>query len=189
MLSKLLLMCVMLASSQAFAELIDLPLSTADSSVKLQVEGPLLSAAGEVRKYSGMLSLDRADFSRSKVTIEADLSGIVLQADGQMGGLNFAPLFQRIKNPRGVFSSSSIKRLSANRYLVSGSWVRAGKTQQIELPVEIVRIKAGDARFRIRLTKEISSTRSLEGVDALLAGSIGSADALLVFSKRAQRAG
>lgn len=91
---------------------------------------------GSIRGLKGVLTLDEADLTRSKVTASADLNTLNTGEPQRDGHLKSAEFFEAEKYPELTFESTAVKRTGEGEYEVKGNLTIHGVTKPVTLAVE-----------------------------------------------------
>jgi len=87
---------------------------------------------GKFSKFSGVLELDEADLTKSRVTIEIDVASLDTSQEQRDTHLKSADFFEVATFPTATFTSRSIKN-NGEDYDVRGDFSLHGITQEITL--------------------------------------------------------
>jgi polyisoprenoid-binding protein YceI len=126
------------------------------SKAEFQLSIAMFELEGRVGKFSSALDLDPADFTRSKLTFEADLSSITVEPGGFQGDLGLDRIFEQIPSPVVSFQSTGIVRIGPKRYEARGILSRKGKQWNARIPLEVLQLSGGRPEIRVVLSSVFS---------------------------------
>jgi polyisoprenoid-binding protein YceI len=107
------------------------------SSVQFKVKHLMVSnVKGEFRKFSGTVTLDDADITRSKVDVTIDAASIDTGVAKRDEHLKSPDFFDVATYPTLKFVSTKVARAGDNRLKVTGNLTIHGVTREVVLDVE-----------------------------------------------------
>jgi polyisoprenoid-binding protein YceI len=109
----------------------------AHSAAEFKVRHMMIShVKGSIRGLKGVLTLDDADPTRSKVTASADLNTLSTGEPQRDGHLKSADFFEAEKYPELTFESTAVKRAGEGEYEVKGNLTIHGVTKPVTFAAE-----------------------------------------------------
>ncbi|MBL0065289.1 MAG: YceI family protein [Bacteroidetes bacterium] len=90
---------------------------------------------GEFKKFDGTFTSAKADWSDLQVTVTADVNSITTENDMRDKHLMSDDFFNAEKYPTIKFTSSGIKNLGNNKYVLSGTLTIRDVTKNVEVPL------------------------------------------------------
>ena len=108
----------------------------AHSEVNFNVKHLLVSTVrGHFDKFEATLESDKEDFSDVKIEFEADVKSVGTQNGERDAHLKSADFFDAENNPKMIFKSTSVKKVSDYELQVKGNLTLRGVTKEITLDV------------------------------------------------------
>ena len=93
----------------------------------------IADVSGFFDSYDVTITASKPDFSDAVVELTADVKSVNTQVEQRDNHLRSADFFNVEKHPEMTFKSTSIKKLSDNRYELAGNLTIHGKTREIEV--------------------------------------------------------
>ncbi len=88
---------------------------------------------GKFTGFSGILELDEADLTKSKVDVSIDVATVNTADEKRDAHLRSGDFFESEKFPTATFKSKSISKAGGEYYLVKGDLSVHGVTKEVEL--------------------------------------------------------
>jgi len=108
----------------------------AHSSVKFSVSHLVISdVEGNFKKYTGEVSAAKPDFTDASVDFSVDVASINTDNDMRDKHLKSPDFFDVEKYPSMTFKSTSVKKLSGNKYELNGDLTIHGVTKPVKFDV------------------------------------------------------
>ena len=96
-------------------------LDRSHSSISFAIEHLMVSEVeGKFRKFEGTMTGEKADYSDAAVDFKAEVNSIDTDDDKRDGHLKSDDFFNAEKYPNISFKSKTFKKLSGNKYLLTG---------------------------------------------------------------------
>jgi polyisoprenoid-binding protein YceI len=109
----------------------------AHSAAEFKVRHMMIAhVKGTIRGLKGVLTLNEADPTRSKVTASADLNTLNTGEPQRDGHLKSADFFEAEKYPELTFESTAVKRTGGEEFEVKGNLTIHGVTKPVTFAVE-----------------------------------------------------
>lgn len=106
------------------------------STVKFSVPHLVISEVeGQFKNFEGMIASKSADFNNSAITFNIDVKSIDTENSDRDKHLLGPDFFDADKYPQMAFKSTSFKKLSGNKYLLSGNLTLHGVTKPVKFNV------------------------------------------------------
>lgn len=106
------------------------------STVKFSVSHLVISEVeGQFKNFEGMIASKSADFNNSAITFNIDVKSIDTENSDRDKHLLGPDFFDADKYPQMAFKSTSFKKLSGNKYLLSGNLTLHGVTKPVKFNV------------------------------------------------------
>jgi polyisoprenoid-binding protein YceI len=106
------------------------------SSVKFNIEHLVISEVeGKFKTYNGTVSASKPDLTDAIIDFSVDVNSIDTDNDMRDKHLVSADFFDAIKYPKMTFKSTSFKKVSGNKYLLSGNLTIHGITKPVKFDV------------------------------------------------------
>ncbi|MBI5067942.1 MAG: YceI family protein [Deltaproteobacteria bacterium] len=156
LLSLLALVPTLALSAPATAWKLDPSHSTVGFSVKHLV---ISQARGEFSRYTGTVTLDEADVSRSRVEASIEAASVDTRNADRDGHLRSPDFFDVAKYPTITFASTQVEKRGADRLAVTGNLTLHGVTRPVTLDVSLtpeVKGLYGETRRGFTATGKIS---------------------------------
>jgi polyisoprenoid-binding protein YceI len=120
---------VLLSTASLFAQT-KWSVDKAHSSVRFSVEHLVISEVeGQFKDFDGSISSPSADFSNAQVNFTINVNSIDTDNDGRDKHLKGADFFDTEKYPVITFKSTSFKKVSGNKYQLTGNLTLHGVTR------------------------------------------------------------
>ena len=113
-------------------------LKPAQSRVVFSLFSQLFNLSGTLSSYSGNLYLDEGDFSKSRIEVRADLSGLHLNSSPEMQLLPLDEIFRSLPSAPATFQSTKLSLVGKNLFRVEGAFVSRGKSKLVSFPMRLV---------------------------------------------------
>ena len=108
----------------------------AHSEVNFNVKHLLVSTVrGHFDKFDANIETNKEDFSDAKIEFEADVKSINTQNEERDAHLKSADFFDAENNPKMIFKSTSVKKVSDYELQVKGNLTLRGITKKVTLNV------------------------------------------------------
>lgn len=88
---------------------------------------------GSFKNFESTITASKDDFSDAKITLSADVNSVNTDDDQRDGHLKTADFFDAEKYPKITFVSSAVKKVAANKFLVTGALTLHGVTKTVTL--------------------------------------------------------
>jgi len=106
------------------------------SSVKFSVTHLVISEVeGQFKKFDGAVTTKTPDFSNSEVNFTVDVNSIDTDNENRDKHLKSPDFFDAEKYPSMTFKSTSLKKLSGNKYQLNGNLTLHGVTKPVKFDV------------------------------------------------------
>jgi polyisoprenoid-binding protein YceI len=130
--------CVLFAGSAGTAIAADtFTIDKSHSSILFAVKHMVIAKVkGEFTEYSGTISYDQADISKSNVEVTIKTASIDTKDEKRDDHLRNPDFFDAEKFPEITFKSKTIKK-SEEGFVATGDLTMRGVTKEIEIPFEI----------------------------------------------------
>lgn len=132
-----LLIVALIASEVIFAQTTKWSFDPAHSSIQFSISHLVISeVTGNFKSYEGTVLSDKADFSDAKINFTIKVNSIDTDNEKRDQHLAGADFFDTEKYPEITFKGKSLKKVSGNKYKLTGSLTMHGVTKTIELDVK-----------------------------------------------------
>ncbi|RXF71277.1 YceI family protein [Arcticibacter tournemirensis] len=106
------------------------------STVKFSVSHLVISEVeGQFKNFEGTIASKSADFNNSAITFNIDVKSIDTENSDRDKHLLGPDFFDADKYPQMAFKSTSFKKLSGNKYLLTGNLTLHGVTKPVKFNV------------------------------------------------------
>jgi polyisoprenoid-binding protein YceI len=106
------------------------------SEVNFKVKHMLVSTVrGHFDKFKATIETNKEDFSDAKIQFEADVKSINTNNEQRDGHLKSADFFDSENNPKMIFISTAVKKVSDYEMQVKGNLTLRGVTKEVTLDV------------------------------------------------------
>jgi polyisoprenoid-binding protein YceI len=106
------------------------------SSVKFSVPHLVISEVeGNFKKFNGTFTTTKSDFSDAKINFNVDINSIDTDNENRDKHLKSDDFFNAAEYPEMIFKSSSIKKLSGNKYALYGNLTIRNVTKPVKFDV------------------------------------------------------
>lgn len=106
----------------------------AHSEIKFKVKHLVVSTVtGQFNEYDATVEAEKPDFSDAKISFEADVNSIDTKNEQRDGHLKSADFFDAENHPKVTFVSKSLKKVSDNKFEVTGDMTMRGFTKEIKI--------------------------------------------------------
>lgn len=107
------------------------------TEVKFKAKHLVVSTVtGYFNKYDGSVTTNNDDFSDAKIYFEADVRSINTANERRDAHLKSADFFDVENNPKLIFKSKSVKKVSDTEYEITGDMTIRGITKEIKVKAE-----------------------------------------------------
>jgi len=93
----------------------------------------ITDVTGKFYSFEGEVTSDGEDFTDAKISFKIDASSINTENERRDGHLKGPEFFDVEKHPQITFESSSMKKISGNKYKLTGDFTMHGVTKEITL--------------------------------------------------------
>jgi polyisoprenoid-binding protein YceI len=108
----------------------------AHSEVNFKVKHMLVSTVrGNFDKFDATIETSKEDFSDAKIKFEADVNSISTRNEQRDAHLKSADFFDAENNPKMIFESTAVKKISDFEMQVKGNLTLRGVTKEVTLDV------------------------------------------------------
>lgn len=108
----------------------------AHSEVNFNVKHLLVSTVrGHFDKFDANIETNKEDFSDAKIEFEADVNSISTKNEQRDAHLKSSDFFDVENNPKMIFKSTSVEKVSEYEMKVTGNLILRGVTKEITLNV------------------------------------------------------
>ncbi len=118
------------------------------SEINFVAEALFLSAHGFFGAFDGKIEIDPDNLENSAVTITIETASINTRNERRDTHLRSADFFDATNNPQITFVSKKVTRVDAQNLLLDGDITIRGVTKPLQIPVRIVFMREGGARFK-----------------------------------------
>jgi polyisoprenoid-binding protein YceI len=108
----------------------------AHSSVEFKISHFFSKVTGRFQKFTGSVTIDRADMTKSTLKADVDVSSVDTNQAGRDKHLQSPDFFDAAKFPKMTFESKSWKKLNENEFEVTGDLTLHGVTKPVTLNVK-----------------------------------------------------
>ena len=155
-------MVAILMVAFAYAQTTDWGFDQSHSNVRFAVSHMVISEVeGNFGSYEGSVSTTKSDFSDASVKFTIDVSSIDTDDEKRDDHLRGADFFDVKKNANITFQSTSMKKVSENKYKVTGNFTMLGVTKEITLDAKYggtINDPWGNTKAGIKVTGTINRT-------------------------------
>ncbi len=141
-LARLLAPAVLLLALPAFAS-DTYTIDATHSEVGFRIRHLVAKTSGRFTKFTGTLTLDAKDISKSSVQVTIDAASINTDSEGRDKHLRSADFFDVEKFPTVTFKSTAVKDLGQGKLQVTGDLTLHGVTKSVSFPITNFGAKAG----------------------------------------------
>ena len=113
---------------------------------------------GRFKNFTGTISFDEADISKSSVEFAAKIESIDTGVDARNAHLRTADFFDAAKYPDMTFKSTRVERKAQDQYVLHGDFTLKGVTKPISLPFTVtgaIKDAQGNTRFGVAAQTKI----------------------------------
>ena len=135
---SVLFLIIMLFSAHAYAAAPQWEIDPAHSSIYFTVKHIYSSVRGSFPEFNGTVMFSPDDLDGSRFDFEVDVKSIFTGNSKRDGHLNSADFFDSGKYPKMTFSSTAVKHVSDNRYVVEGKMTVKDVTQTVSIPFTLL---------------------------------------------------
>ena len=139
---------VLVASPVAKADRKPFVFDKAHSQINFVAEAMLITAHGFFERWDGDIQIDPGNLEDSTLRIEIETASINTRVERRDNHLRSADFFDAQNHPKITFVSTKVKKVDDKNLLVTGEMTIRGKTKSLDVPVRIVFLREGDARFK-----------------------------------------
>lgn len=108
----------------------------------------LISAHGYFEKWEIDAQIDPANLENSAVALTIETASLNTRVGRRDDHLRSADFFDAAKHPQITFVSSKVKKLDDHSLTLSGNLTLRGVTKPVDIPVKVVFLRDGSARFK-----------------------------------------
>lgn len=164
-------------------------LHPSSSSIKFGVQSPspTLNMNGRFSDFKGELMLDPEAFESSSIRLSLKLDSIQLPPEQLLQALFIQTTLARYRDRSGSFTSTDIRPLADDQYLVTGDCTWDNKTQSTSVPIQVVTLSPSRSEIRFLLDGVVRPQDVKPEVAQIapgIAGTKGWAKATLIFLPR-----
>jgi polyisoprenoid-binding protein YceI len=106
------------------------------SEIKFKVRHLIVSTVtGQFKKFDAEIETPDDDFSKAKITFEAEVNSIDTNNADRDTHLKSEDFFDAANHPKMTFRSKSISKISDDKYKITGDMTMRGTTKEITLDV------------------------------------------------------
>lgn len=132
-----LLTFALITSVVIFAQTTKWAFDPAHSNIQFNISHLVISeVTGNFKSYEGTVLSDKADFSDAKINFTIKVNSIDTDNEKRDQHLTGPDFFNAEKYPEITFKGKSLKKVSGNKYKLTGSLTMLGVTKTIELDVK-----------------------------------------------------
>ncbi len=135
---KLILAIIVLVSVSIYlqAQTTTWKIDPVHSSIQFTVSHLVISkVTGNFKNFNGILKTNNDDFTDPDIEINIDVNSINTENEKRDNHLRSQDFFYAEKYPQIVFKSTSFKKISENKYKLTGDLTMRGVTRSIDLDV------------------------------------------------------
>lgn len=130
----------------------------AHSSAEFKVKHMMISnVKGKFHGISGVLTLNEADVTKSRVESSIDLSSLTTGDEQRDGHLKSPDFFEVEKYPKMTFKSTEVRKTGATEFAVVGELNLHGVTRNVSFAVEELSAPGKDPYGNVRLGLEATT--------------------------------
>lgn len=108
----------------------------AHSEIQFKVKHLVISTVtGSFEKFEGSLETPGEDFSDAQIFFSADVNSVNTNMPDRDAHLKSAEFFDGANHPKLIFRSKSLKKLSADKYKLTGDLTIKGITKEVLLDI------------------------------------------------------
>jgi polyisoprenoid-binding protein YceI len=108
----------------------------AHSEIKFKVKHLVVSTVtGQFKNFTATIKANKDDFTDARITFEADINSLSTNNEQRDAHLKSPDFFDAANHPKMRFSSSSVTRISDDKYKVTGDLTIRGVARPITLDV------------------------------------------------------
>lgn len=132
-----LLIFALITSGVIFAQTTKWTFDPAHSNIQFSISHLVISEViGNFTSYEGTVLSDKADFSDAKINFTIKVNSIDTDNKKRDQHLTGTDFFDAEKYPEITFKGKSLKKVSGNKYKLTGDFTMHGVTKTIELDVK-----------------------------------------------------
>jgi polyisoprenoid-binding protein YceI len=120
----------------------------AHSQINFVGEALFISAHGHFDKWDAEIQLDKEKLENSSVVVTVDAGSINTRVQQRDNHLRSGDFLDVAKNPEIKFVATKISRANDKDLVLTGDLSLRGVTRPIQVPVRLVFLREGDARFK-----------------------------------------
>jgi polyisoprenoid-binding protein YceI len=113
------------------------------SQVGFRIRHVVAKVSGRFAKFSGTVTVDPKDITKSSVEVSIDAASIATDNDARDKHLNSPDFFDTAKFPTITFKSTSVKEPAKGKLEVTGNLTIKGVTKQVVIPITNAGTHAG----------------------------------------------
>ena len=111
-------------------------------------EALLVSAHGYFEKWDADLQIDRDNLENSSVALTIETASLNTRVERRDNHLRSADFFDAANHPQIKFVSTKVSRVDDKNFNLTGDLTIRGITKPVQVPVKLVFLREGDARFK-----------------------------------------
>lgn len=132
-----LLIFALIASEVIFAQTTKWDFDLGHSNIQFSISHMVISeVTGNFTSFEGTVLSDKADFTDAKINFTIEVNSIDTDNEKRDQHLAGADFFDAEKYPEITFKGKSLKKVSGNKYKLTGDFTMHGVTKTIELDVK-----------------------------------------------------
>jgi polyisoprenoid-binding protein YceI len=116
----------------------------AQSQVKFVFKQMNVPVEGAFKRFAGDVRFDAKQPDKSRADIEIELDSIDTGSSDADTEAKRKAWFDTANHPKARFTSSSVRRLAADRYEVNGQMTIKGRTRPVSVPVQVISAAGGN---------------------------------------------
>jgi len=131
------LIFALITSGVIFAQTTKWSIDPAHSSIQFSISHMVISeVTGNFKSFEGTILSDKADFSGAKISFTLKVNSIDTDNEKRDQHLKGAEFFDAEQYPEITFKGKSLKKVSGNKYKLTGDFTMHGVTKTVELNVK-----------------------------------------------------
>ena len=111
-------------------------------------EALFVSAHGYFEKWDADLQIDRDNLENSSVALTIETASLNTRVERRDNHLRSADFFDAANHPQIKFVSTKVSRVDDKNFNLTGDLTIRGITKPVQVPVKLVFLREGDARFK-----------------------------------------
>lgn len=113
------------------------------SEVSFKIRHTLAKVSGRFAKFSGEITVDNKDISKSSVNVTIDAASVNTDNEMRDAHLRKADFFDVAQFPTITFKSTSVKEVAKGKLEITGDFTMHGVTKRITFPITNAGTQAG----------------------------------------------